>query len=251
MARRSPYTDATIACMECRIPEWHPTTECEHSGEEEVRRLQKLRSDLFNLRERDVPAPQKEIMDRNYSTSPFLRLPPEIRLSIYRLVLGGQQLWIGHTGSKLEKKKPRKTVRAQEAQLEQSCQWFHRWGGFYHYPADIANSANPFNSALCLSLLRACRQIYIETALLPYALNAFTFKNDSVRKLFEQSARPGKKRVQKKAIGRYEIGTLSEFLIRHTPSPVCVLDVGHVWSYQSGVEIPAVGPFRIARRMGR
>ena len=150
-------------------------------------------------------------MDRNHSASHFLRLPPEIRVRIYSLVLGGQRLWISHTGSKLRRGKPGKS------QLGPSSEYFNRWGKFGHFTADALSSINPFSSILHLGLLRVCRQIYTETALLPYALNTFTFKDDSVRKLFGQSARPGKKRVQKKAVGEYEIGSWSEFRSRHCP----------------------------------
>ena len=150
-------------------------------------------------------------MTLNHSTSPFLRLPAEIRVRIYSLVLGGQQLWISHTSSKLRCGEPGKTS------LGPSSQYFHRWGKFGHYTAEPLSSANPFSSTLHLGLLRVCRQMYTETALLPYALNTFTFKDDSVRKLFEQSVRPGKKRVQKKAVGEYEIGSWSEFRSRHCP----------------------------------
>ena len=150
-------------------------------------------------------------MTRNSSASPFLRLPPEIRVRIYSLVLGGQQLWISHSGCRIRFGTPGKS------QLGPSSQYFHRWGTFGHFTAEPLSSINPFSSTLHLGLLRVCRQIYIETALLPYALNTFTFKDDLVRKLFEQSARPGKKRVQKKAVGEYELGSWSEFRSRHCP----------------------------------
>lgn len=159
-------------------------------------------------------------MDRNSFTSPLLRLPPELRGLIYGLVLGGQQVWIAHSESIVEWR----TTSERRARLlggaetgQQSGQYYHRWGKFYHSTAEPFDIVNPFRSALHLGLLSVCRQIYTETALLPYALNAFTFRDDSVRRLFEQSARRGKKRVQKKAIGKYEIGTWPEFRSRHIP----------------------------------
>lgn len=54
-------------------------------------------------------------------------------------------------------------------------------------------------------MLRTCRVMYMETALLPYWLNKFFFPDQRVRKLFEKSARAGKKRAQKAAVGKYEI----------------------------------------------
>ena len=61
MAPRSLYVDATIAAIGCTVREWHPTARCERSEEEELRRLQNLKSDLFRPRECDVPASQKEM----------------------------------------------------------------------------------------------------------------------------------------------------------------------------------------------
>ncbi len=51
----------------------------------------------------------------------------------------------------------------------------------------------------------------MESALLPYALNTFVFQNDEVRRAFEKAVRPGKKRVQKKAVGKYEVMEWEEF----------------------------------------
>ena len=58
---------------------------------------------------------------------------------------------------------------------------------------------------LDIRLLRVCRQIFTEAALLPYALNEFTFESQRVRRQFEKSMRPGKKQIVKKAIGAYSI----------------------------------------------
>ncbi len=54
----------------------------------------------------------------------------------------------------------------------------------------------------------------MESALLPYALNTFVFQNDGVRRVFEEVVRPGKKRVQKKAVGKYEVMEWKEFRAR-------------------------------------
>lgn len=154
-------------------------------------------------------------MKRNHSMSPFFRLPPELRVRIFGLVLGGQQVWISHSKSRVEWRKTEKGVWVMGPHTGHSGQYYHRWGNLHHAIADSSHSTNPFNNTLHLGLLRVSRQIYSETALLPYALNTFTFQDDSVRRLFEQSARQGKKRVQKKAIGKYEIGTWSQFRNRH------------------------------------
>lgn len=76
-----------------------------------------------------------------------------------------------------------------------------------HSTADSFPRTKPSITDYHLGLLRVCRQVYPETALLPFTPNTFTFSDDLVRREFEQSARPGKKRVQKKTVGKYEIGT--------------------------------------------
>ena len=135
--------------------------------------FRKMNSDLFQ-RHGVVPAAQTDIMNRNASVSPFLRLPPEIRLQIYKLVLGGQRLWLE----------------------------FEDYGvKVYCYKSTINGRRQEFD----ISILRLCRQVFTETALLPFALNKFAFQDDIVRRAFERSARPGKKRAQKKAIGEFKI----------------------------------------------
>lgn len=56
-----PHIDATLAAAVCKIKEWQPTTGCENLEEEEVRRLQKLKSDPFSQQEHDVPASQEQM----------------------------------------------------------------------------------------------------------------------------------------------------------------------------------------------
>lgn len=142
-------------------------------------------------------------MIRN-SSAPFLRLPPEIRLLIYTLILGNQSIWIGHT-RELRKWNFVKTAHHHERGLGSTKEKFHLSGTFYHVTGRECS-----DPALDLRLLRTCRQIYSETALLPYSLNRFTFEDETIRKRFERSARAGKKRAQKKAVGKYEVGKLSD-----------------------------------------
>ena len=126
-------------------------------------------------------------MNRNASDSHFLRLPLEIRVRIYKLVLGGQDLWIGlHYPN------------------SDSYRELHYGGRFYHLNlTDYLTDPLPDRSVkgLDIRLLRVCRQIFTETALLPYALNHFVFDTQDVLNHFEKLVRPGKKRVQKEAIG--------------------------------------------------
>ena len=86
----------------------------------------------------------------------------------------------------------------------------HSAGHFYHVNIDGIGESQGYD----LRLLQVCRQIFTETALLPYALNKFYFSTDEVRRAFEKTARPGKKLVQKKAIGDYEIMERANFKSR-------------------------------------
>lgn len=180
--------------MRCKKRGWHLQSECEEDSDTvATRQFNKLKSDLFK-RSGFIPDAQNEIMNRNGSVCGLLRLPPEIRLRIYKLVLGGQRLWIGH----------------HPAQTQYGTGWpsnhqMHRGGQFYH------KTVNGSGRGIDLRLLRVCRQIFSETALLPYALNKFTFQGDDVRGAFERMTRPGKKLMQKKAIGEYEIMGWREF----------------------------------------
>lgn len=56
----------------------------------------------------------------------------------------------------------------------------------------------------------------MESALSPYSLNTFMFKDHGARKVFEDSARRGNKAAQKKAVGKFEIGSWEEFRERYS-----------------------------------
>lgn len=118
-------------------------------------------------------------------------------------MLGGQQLWIGLRRDLHEWVWRSSGCHSARVHDRESL---HFRGTFYH-----VKGTSRSEPTLHLGLLRVCRLIFTETALLPYTFNNFTFEIDEVRKAFERIARPGKKRVQKKAVGRYEIGTLDTF----------------------------------------
>lgn len=93
--------------------------------------------------------------------------------------------------------------------FDYKTEWFHHGGLLYHVTGgDHPGAENP---ALDLRPLRTCRLMYMETALLPYRLNKFFFPDQKARKRFEKSARVGKKRAQKAAVGKYEIMDRAEF----------------------------------------
>ncbi|KAL9129902.1 MAG: hypothetical protein Q9175_007165, partial [Cornicularia normoerica] len=210
--------------MGCRKQGWHPTADCEDSEVVAARQFRKLKSDLFNT-SGCVPAAQNEIMTRNTSVSRFLRLPPEIRLRIYKLVLGGQQVWIGSIPPQtsyinllgdwellIDDTPYSSPPRLPESHRKHFSQHDreHCGGGFFHRNIDGSGRGGELD----LRLLRVCRQVFTETALLPYAFNKFTFQRDDVRRAFEKIARPGKKLVQKRAVGEYEIMEWDEFQSR-------------------------------------
>lgn len=171
---------------DCRKPYWHPSHDCEDSDSVAALQLRKMNSDLFQ-KHGAVPAAQIEIMTRNASTSPLLRLPPEIRLRIYKYVFGGQRLWID-----CHRHKYRNSYAT------------HLGARFCHF-----NITENSNRRLDIRLLRVCRQIFTEAALLPYTLNEFVFQSQLARREFLKSIRPGKKQVVKKAIDTYDILPLS------------------------------------------
>ena len=192
--RRQSIKPTTTAAMVCRNRRWHRKSECENTDKVAATSLKKMNSDLFH-RNGDAPPHQSKTMTRNASVSPLLRLPPEIRLRIYKYVLGGQKLWIGY--------RPAEYIPALtdwNTQYYADRDIMHNGGGFIH-----TNNMARSGRGLDLRLLRVCRLVFMETALLPYALNEFRFETQGVRKGFEKRVRPGKKLAQKKAIGAYSI----------------------------------------------
>ena len=129
-------------------------------------------------------------MKRNSTTSRLLSLPPEIRNRIYNLVLGRERLAINYEPHQHKYK-----------QTNHHRQRVHFGGGLYHY-LDLNHYRPGARHTLHLGLLRVCRQIYGETALLPYALNEFAFENGWVRRKFWKETKP----AQQRAIGKYKIG---------------------------------------------
>ena len=165
----------------CKKSYWHTTDECVDSDAVLAYQLRKMNSDLFQ-KHGVIPAAQNEIMNRNASTSPLLRLPPEIRLRIYKHVVGGQQLWMDF-----------------DDPLHNQFSLKHMGRALHHYKKII-----DLDRKSDIRLLRVCRQIFTEAALLPYTQNEFVFESQLTWREFVKSMRPGKKLVVKKAIGPYK-----------------------------------------------
>ncbi|XPS94165.1 hypothetical protein M3J09_003490 [Ascochyta lentis] len=124
--------------------------------------------DLFGNR---LPQKSKELQlwCVNQSRSLFLRLPEEVRAKIYKYALGGRTIIIGY-----------ETYRTVESVSE-----LHRVVPVFRYCCAVYNqrNVNPFKKPLpyvnishCYTPLNnICRQLYNETATLPYTLNTLAF----------------------------------------------------------------------------
>ncbi|KAF2468273.1 uncharacterized protein BDR25DRAFT_316388 [Lindgomyces ingoldianus] len=101
------------------------------------------------------------ITKENSLKSPLLRMPPEIRNKIFGYVLGGHDIKI-----QVEKNK----------YILETRQWSH---DIWHVARPLDSPQNcdpsPYSVKPNFQLLRVCRQIYNEAAVLPYKLNNFSF----------------------------------------------------------------------------
>lgn len=125
-------------------------------------------------------------MKRNFATSPLLRLPPEIRNRIYSLALGPHRIVVRY----IPHEHYYKTIKKQRYPM-------HYGGGLYNRCAS-RDFLKEGSRSLRLGLLRSCRQIYGEVALLPYSLNKFAFGNDWEMKRCMHTLRPAHKRAMGK-----------------------------------------------------
>ena len=139
-------------------------------------------------------------MERNYSASSFLRLPPEIRLQIYNLVLGGQTLFITQDWPDFKDGEEPVYSTSPRTETTKELPMLYSWGKFQTKLAAKHDNNVRSEDNYHVGLLRVCRQIYTETSLLPFQLNAFEFADSYVARLFYGCARPGKIRAMKKAI---------------------------------------------------
>ncbi|KAJ8110258.1 hypothetical protein OPT61_g6853 [Boeremia exigua] len=139
------------------IPKPYTAQKTKHSG-----------ADLFGD---ELPKRSKEIQiwSTNQSISPFLRLPEAVRARIYKYVLGGKTITIGY-----------ETFRRVENASEPArvVPTFRYCCAVYSQPG-----VNPFKKQLpyvnvtygFTPLNNICRQLYNETATLPYTLNTLAF----------------------------------------------------------------------------
>jgi hypothetical protein len=97
-------------------------------------------------------------MQRNATQSPLLRLPAELRNKIFKLAVGGHTIHLYHTST-----------------------LFH---------TSVTDLKILYRDRHCFALLSVCRQIYLETALLPFSANTLSFHNKVCSTLFMKQRLP-------------------------------------------------------------
>lgn len=143
---------------------------------------------------------------RNATESPLLRLPPEISNLIWTYVLGGQTL---HIGLKLNRSNDDLpwlfsfcTLDDDERYKYPPCKVMGQLHNRYdqrHYDC-IKSVAKAKWRQRFLALLRVCRQLHLEAALLPYLENTFAFPYVLSFREFVQSLFPAQRRSLRKVI---------------------------------------------------
>lgn len=118
----------------------------------------------------------------NKLTSPLLRLPYELRLQVYQLLLGDRQIHIRFVPWQLKRGQPRRS----KADLE-SVKGHFRYEVLPYKQNPWTPEAEKLWEAACKSpnatearltlLSGVCRQLYHETALLPQGLNTWSFES--------------------------------------------------------------------------
>ncbi|KAF2475956.1 uncharacterized protein BDR25DRAFT_339876 [Lindgomyces ingoldianus] len=104
---------------------------------------------------------------RNQESSPFLRLPAEIRCMIYEHLLGGKTIYV--------ESRDRTAVFRKCFQ----CVVYRQGVNPFNAQLQCETTRPPFEK--CMTLLNvACRQLYKETALLPYRRNTWAFSSRRV-----------------------------------------------------------------------
>ncbi|KAK3704999.1 hypothetical protein LTR37_013516 [Vermiconidia calcicola] len=148
-------------------------------------------------------APNKKITNKNAAESPLLRLPPEIRNRIYGYVLGGKTLHVDVSLYRLSITVCRAiqpdtlkadTIREQGAENET----FHYKDHHVSLGCTLSYREDNGSRKLDVALLRACRYIHREAALLPYLLNTFAFDCDNISwqwSLFMDALNPSQRRA--------------------------------------------------------
>ncbi|KAF2013418.1 hypothetical protein BU24DRAFT_464201 [Aaosphaeria arxii CBS 175.79] len=123
------------------------------SGNDSRPPMKKRRNGMLDLRI-SIKSPRFQISRENSLGSPLLRLPAEIRCKIYEYALGGYDISI---------------VRRIASTSGNATDFLSFYDGV-EIPRGSRSIEKPN-----IGLLRVSRQIYVETALLPYVYNTFCF----------------------------------------------------------------------------
>ncbi|KAF2831595.1 hypothetical protein CC86DRAFT_463452 [Ophiobolus disseminans] len=131
--------------------------------------FKKYRNGLLNLK---APARYMSITKTNSITSPLLALPAEIRNKIFGYVMGGYDIYIMASNQTSEFK----TITFNDGSKHARHVFEKNRILTTILPKDTEyRSAEDGDQLPNLCLPRVCRQLYMETALLPYVLNHFKF----------------------------------------------------------------------------
>ncbi|CAK7200468.1 hypothetical protein SEUCBS139899_003163 [Sporothrix eucalyptigena] len=137
--------------------------------------------------------PECELWHRNADESPLLRLPPELRNRIYGLVLTVGQVHVRYRPWRHRKLTKGGSTPNKSSPTDSSTDAPETSGEFYAVALDVDQDA--WSKKACKSfsknkvtslpdaltpLAGVCRQLYRETAALPFALNAWSFESARV-----------------------------------------------------------------------
>ena len=126
-------------------------------------------------------------MDR----SPLARLPPEIRVTIYTLILGGQDVHVRNIGNIISHSictnpvSHQQTLTAIKNRTVEDVSFPEEFD--HYYCATYSLSLRPTPIRLDLRIFCVCREIYREAALLPFKTNTFVFSHASQIQLFSNT----------------------------------------------------------------
>ncbi|KAK3631017.1 hypothetical protein LTR56_015982 [Elasticomyces elasticus] len=127
----------------------------------------------------------REIYNKNATASPLLSLPPEIRTRIWRSLLSGHTIHIDASAiDKVQHHVCKNTISdyelAQNLKADKDTIRFQTYQDHHAgcKPTNHNDNEGKAESRLHLNVLRACRQIHQEAAILPYAENVFAFASN-------------------------------------------------------------------------
>jgi hypothetical protein len=193
-----------------------------------------LFGDPFPKRSNEV-----QLWSTNQRNSPFLRLPKEVRTRIYAYALGGQTITIGY-----------ETYRTVESALEPD-----KVIPIFRYCCAVYSqrNVNPFRKQLPFinvaykftPLNNVCRQLYNETATLPYILNTLAFATNNVMFNFL---------FVERRLSREQRDAIKSFIVRDAlPMPNLLIFMRNLEKVELVEDLPGKekGTYKVTRVKGR